>query len=58
MAIDSMKSLGSLLNSGAPFRGSSSNILGSVLGAALGGGLNMNKVNRIHDQLQAPRLYS
>ncbi len=38
MAIDAMKILGSLLNSGALSRGSGSNILGSVLGSVLGGG--------------------
>lgn len=38
MAIDAMKILGSLLNSGALSKGSGSNILGSVLGSALGGG--------------------
>jgi len=38
MAIDAMKILGSLLNSGALSKGSGSNILGSVLESALGGG--------------------
>ncbi len=38
MAIDAMKILGSLLNSGALSRGSGSSILGSVLGAVMGGG--------------------
>ncbi|WP_457673626.1 tellurite resistance TerB family protein [Thiolapillus sp.] len=38
MAIDAMKILGSLLNSGALSRGSGSNVLGSVLGSILGGG--------------------
>ncbi|WP_457665412.1 tellurite resistance TerB family protein [Thiolapillus sp.] len=38
MAIDAMKILGSLLNSGALSKGSGSNILGSVLGSVLGGG--------------------
>ncbi len=38
MAIDAMKILGSLLNSGALSRGSGSNVLGSVLGSVLGGG--------------------
>ena len=37
MAIDAMKILGSLLNSGALSKGSGSNILGSVLGSVLGG---------------------
>ncbi len=38
MAIDAMKILGSLLNSGALSRGSGSNVLGAVLGSVLGGG--------------------
>lgn len=38
MAIDAMKILGSLLNSGALSKGSGSNILGAVLGSVLGGG--------------------
>ncbi len=38
MAIDAMKILGSLLNSGALSRGSGSNVLGSVLGSVMGGG--------------------
>ncbi len=38
MAIDAMKILGSLLSSGALSRGSGSSILGSVLGAVMGGG--------------------
>ena len=38
MAIDAMKILGSLLNSGALSQGSGSNVLGSVLGSVLGGG--------------------
>ncbi|WP_456380133.1 tellurite resistance TerB family protein [Thiolapillus sp.] len=37
MAIDAMKILGSLLNSGALSRGSGSNVLGAVLGSVLGG---------------------
>ncbi len=37
MAIDAMKLLGALLNSGALSRGSGSNILGSLLGSVLGG---------------------
>ncbi|BAO45672.1 DUF533 domain-containing protein [Thiolapillus brandeum] len=40
MAIDAMKILGSLLNSGALSKGSGSNVLGSVLGSVLGGGGN------------------
>ncbi len=38
MAIDAMKILGSLLNSGALSRGSGSNVLGAVLGSVLGSG--------------------
>ncbi len=38
MAIDAMKILGALMNSGALSRGSGSNVLGSVLGAVVGGG--------------------
>lgn len=38
MAIDAMKILGSLLNSGLLSKGSGSNVLGSVLGSLLGGG--------------------
>ena len=37
MAIDAMKLLGALLNSGALSRGSGSNILGSLLGSVFGG---------------------
>ncbi len=37
MAIDAMKLLGALLNSGALSRGSGSNILGSLLGSVMGG---------------------
>lgn len=37
MAIDAMKILGSLLNSGMLSKGSGSNVLGSVLGSLLGG---------------------
>ncbi len=37
MAIDAIKILGSLLNSGVLSRGSGSNVLGSVLGSVLGG---------------------
>ncbi len=38
MAIDAMKILGALMNSGALSRGSGSNVLGSILGAVMGGG--------------------
>lgn len=38
MAIDAMKILGALVSSGALSRGSGSNVLGSLLGAVLGGG--------------------
>ncbi len=38
MAIDAMKILGAVLSSGALSRGSGSNVLGSVLGAVMGGG--------------------
>ncbi len=38
MAIDAMKILGAILNSGAFSRGSGSNVLGSILGSVLGGG--------------------
>ena len=36
--IDAVKLLGSILNSGVLSRGSGSNILGSVIGAMMGGG--------------------
>jgi len=43
MAIDAMKILGALMNSGAVSRGSGSNVLGSILGAMMGGGSSQSQ---------------
>ncbi len=51
MAIDAMKILGSLLSSGAMSRGSGSNILGSILGAVMGGGSSNSGGGGLGDML-------